>query len=262
MDGTAVVLIGGVGLVLLSVVTLVSTGSLLAMLVVLTLVAGFIAVMTKLGYIQIDINNGGVSLGFHEIAPPAPATSAQLSPGLSGDLSIKAPEIQKSEVFYVGGNDYAYDEAPAVCAAYGAELATYDQVNQAYSLGAEWCAYGWTQGGMALFPTQDATWQKLQQDAVAKTSCGRPGVNGGYFDPSTKFGVNCYGVKPKDTGTITYPTPLAGTDTATFNSMVAKFKSMIDRIPINPFNRNGWSAWNLSSHGVNAELPAGLTNKS
>ena len=27
--------------------------------------------------------------------------------------------------------------------------------------------------------------------------CGKPGINGGYFsDPTMKFGVNCYGVKP------------------------------------------------------------------
>jgi len=50
---------------------------------------------------------------------------------------------------------------------------------------------------MALFPTQQATWQALQTDPVNKTNCGRPGINGGYFDPQTKFGVNCYGVKPK-----------------------------------------------------------------
>ena len=28
--------------------------------------------------------------------------------------------------------------------------------------------------------------------------CGNPGINGGYFaNPDLKFGVNCYGIKPK-----------------------------------------------------------------
>ena len=28
--------------------------------------------------------------------------------------------------------------------------------------------------------------------------CGRPGINGGYIkNPNVKFGVNCYGIKPK-----------------------------------------------------------------
>ena len=37
-------------------------------------------------------------------------------------------------------------------------------------------------------------------DEDLKKSCGRPGLNGGYFDnPNLKFGVNCYGVKDSAT---------------------------------------------------------------
>uniref|UniRef100_A0A6C0CHT7 Link domain-containing protein n=1 Tax=viral metagenome TaxID=1070528 RepID=A0A6C0CHT7_9ZZZZ len=232
-------MIGGVALVLLTVVTFVSTGSFLASLVVLTLALGTIAVLTKLGFIQVDVSNGGLKVGFYELAvqPSSPPT------GISTASSVQPPEV-----FYVGGNDYTYDESAAVCAAYGADLATYDQVTQAYNMGAEWCAYGWTQGGMALYPTQPSTWATLQQDAVAKTSCGRPGVNGGYFDPATKFGVNCYGQKPVDNTNAKYPLPLPGTDKSAFDAMVQKFKSMTNTMPVNSFNRSGWSAWNLSSH--------------
>ena len=36
-------------------------------------------------------------------------------------------------------------------------------------------------------------------------NCGRPGVNGGYFDnPNIKFGVNCYGQKPDAERTKTF----------------------------------------------------------
>jgi hypothetical protein len=53
---------------------------------------------------------------------------------------------------------------------------------------------------MAFFPTQNATWSKLQKDPKTKNNCGRPGVNGGYIaNPYIKFGVNCYGKKPKPT---------------------------------------------------------------
>ena len=39
---------------------------------------------------------------------------------------------------------------------------------------------------------------KLQKMPKKKNNCGRPGVNGGYIDnPYIKFGVNCYGKKPK-----------------------------------------------------------------
>ena len=44
-----------------------------------------------------------------------------------------------NEVFNVSNNAYTYDEAKAVCSIYGAELATYDQIEQAYNNGAE-CA--------------------------------------------------------------------------------------------------------------------------
>ena len=237
MDQSTILLISAAGGILLIVATFVSTGSILAVFVVILILGLIIAALYSAGYITIAFDKGGgIDIGYHETAP-APSSSKKSHP--------KSLEI--SEVFYVGGNDYVYDEASAVCAAYGAQLATYDQIAESFAAGAEWCAYGWTQGGMALFPTQESTWENMQKDAVARTSCGRPGINGGYFDPSTKFGVNCYGVKPKDSGTK-YPLPLPGTDTGAFNKMVNKFKSMLKHMPVNPFNRSGWSEWNAKSH--------------
>ena len=50
---------------------------------------------------------------------------------------------------------------------------------------------------MILFPTQKTSWDKLQK-TDHKNDCGRPGVNGGYIEnPYMRFGVNCYGIKPK-----------------------------------------------------------------
>jgi hypothetical protein len=113
-------------------------------------------------------------------------------------------------VFNVSNNIYTFDEAQAVCKVFDAEVATYSQVEDAYNHGAEWCNYGWSEGQLALFPTQTATWEKLQkQDAdcpkqssgpSVKNNCGRPGVNGGYIaNPYVRFGVNCYGKKPEST---------------------------------------------------------------
>lgn len=113
--------------------------------------------------------------------------------------------LDDREVFNVSNNLYTYEDAKAVCKAMDAELATYDQVEKAYNNGAEWCNYGWSDGQMALFPTQKATWEKLQkldEGCVSEgekrgNNCGRPGVNGGYIaNPYVKFGVNCYGKKP------------------------------------------------------------------
>jgi len=106
--------------------------------------------------------------------------------------------LDQDEVFNVSNNKYTYEDAQAVCTSFGAKLATYDQIEAAYNNGAEWCNYGWSDGQMAYFPTQKDTWNELQKHPKKKNNCGRPGVNGGYIDnPYVKFGINCYGVKPK-----------------------------------------------------------------
>ena len=222
------------GLALLSVVIVVSTGSFTSLFVVLLLIGLLGFVLFRMGVFRIKETKGEIDFGFYESAP-APAPSIPITPH----------SLEQSEVFFVSGNDYTYDDAPSVCAAYGADLATYDQVNTAYEAGGEWCGYGWTQGGMALFPTQESTWNALQQesDQIKRTSCGRPGVNGGYFNPSNKFGVNCYGVKPGNKG-MKFPLPIAGTD----EKQVDKYKNMLSKMTVSAFNRLGWSEWNTKSH--------------
>jgi len=114
------------------------------------------------------------------------------------DMTEEVPiELEQKEVFNIANNKYTFDEAQAICKAYGADLASYDQIEQAYNKGAEWCNYGWSANQMAFFPTQKSTWDELQKSEKRKHACGRPGVNGGYMaNPNIRFGVNCYGVKP------------------------------------------------------------------
>lgn len=102
------------------------------------------------------------------------------------------------EVFNVSQNIFTYDEAPLVCKSLGAELATYDQLLDAYKTGANWCNYGWTQNQMAMYPTQEKFFDELQRGPEQhRNDCGKPGLNGGYFaDKNMKFGVNCYGMRP------------------------------------------------------------------
>ena len=244
-------------LVLLSVVTFVSTGSAVATVVVIVILIGFILLLGKLGILDIYFAGGTLHVDYHQLNAPragvtGPASLQGSSPApapSTPDQNVSAPKpVAKSEVFHVGGNEYTYQDAPAVCAAYDSELATYDQLSAALSLGAEWCAYGWSQGGMALYPTQQSTWIQLQSDPNSRTSCGRPGINGGYFDPNTKFGVNCYGPKPTDNTNSKYPLPLPGYDPTIFNQLVNKFKSQLNSMTVNAFNRDAWSGWNLSAH--------------
>jgi len=106
-------------------------------------------------------------------------------------------EEPKDEVFNISNNLFTFDDADKVCKSFDARLATYDEIEDAYTHGAEWSSYGWSKGQHAYFPTQKDTWNKLQTVKGHEHDLGRPGVNGGYFkNPNIRFGVNCFGVKP------------------------------------------------------------------
>jgi len=215
------------GVAVLAILVFMVSGSYAAVLIVMAFVVALGLVLQSFGFVNVKQSKGGLEIDFHENVP-APNEKRHTA-------------IHIKEVFHISGNNYNYEEAPAVCAAYGAELASQDQITEAFSLGAEWCGYGWSAGGMALYPTQESTWAALQGEAdeSRRTACGRPGVNGGYFDPKTKFGVNCYGVKPKNKGTK-LPIPLPGDD-GSFDKEVKKFKRLISSIVLSPFNRDVWS---------------------
>ena len=160
------------------------------------------------------------------------------------------PEIKfKKQVFNIPGNYYTYENAKAVCQAYDANLASYDQIEKAYGNGAEWCNYGWSDNQLALFPTQKKTYDRLQTIPGHENDCGRTGVNGGYIaNPKIKFGVNCYGYKPKITEEedelmkTSTPYPETAKDIA-FQKQVDFWKNKVDEILVSPFNNNSWSSF-------------------
>jgi hypothetical protein len=155
-------------------------------------------------------------------------------------------KMQK-QVFNIPGNYYTYDDAKAICDAYGARLASYNEMEEAYNKGAEWCVYGWSDNQMALFPTQKETWQKLQKIKGHEKDCGRPGVNGGYIDnPKTKYGVNCYGHKPPMTAEaakLMQQTPIypKNMNDIRHQERVDHWRSKITDILVAPFNHDAWS---------------------
>jgi len=218
----------GAFLVVLTLFVLFSTGSILAVLVVWATIALILTVLVYYGFLNVD-----------KLLGEAKAVKKEITPAIR---AVGAPLVG-SEVFHISDQQFTYDEAPAVCAAYGAEMATLEQIMESYAKGAEWCSYGWSAGGMALYPTQRETWELLQNevDPGKRTRCGRPGVNGGYFDPTSKFGVNCYGFKPA--GSFTPPAPVPGTDTGKFSDMVNRFKEMIKTMNVDPYSRSEWSKY-------------------
>ena len=170
------------------------------------------------------------------------------------EITMDVPEDEpvqelkiKKEVFNIPDNTYTYDDAKAVCAAYGADLANYDQIENAYKSGGEWCNYGWSDKQMALFPTQKETWDKLQKIKGHEHDCGRPGINGGFIDnKNIQFGVNCYGYKPLITAAETdrmqsapiFPQSMKDIE---HQKRVDYWKKRIPEIMLSPFSRSSWS---------------------
>jgi len=185
-------------------------------------------------------------------SPPARGPSSKSAVDISGGSIGKTPSAgpKRDEVFNIGNNLYTYDDAQAICKSFDARLATYDEIEESYEDGGEWCNYGWSADQMILFPTQKSTWKELQKDPKAKNNCGRPGINGGYMsNPYVKFGVNCYGKKPDpnklsksmfDEMNKPKPPPLPAQAPAP-DPAVEYWKSQQDTIRMNAFNKKEWS---------------------
>lgn len=173
---------------------------------------------------------------------------APMNQPANANATGKIPEIKLyKEVFNIPGNNYTYPQAQSICSAYDAKLATYDELEESYNIGAEWCNYGWSEGQMALFPTQKKTYNTLQTIKGHEHDCGRPGINGGYMaNPNVRYGVNCYGHKPKRTEIEkelmenTAPYPLTKEDML-MEKQVDYWKTQLSNIIVSPFNTNRWS---------------------
>ena len=170
-------------------------------------------------------------------------------PMTEADTSGNVVKNTKPEVFNIANNAYTYDDSQAICRAYDSRLATYDEIESAYTNGAEWCNYGWSADQMAFFPTQKKTWQDLQSSETHKNNCGRPGVNGGFFaNKNIKFGVNCFGIKPEskanDAKWVDVPFP----QTEEEKKMEEKIKYWKDNLDdenlqVSSFNKIQWSRY-------------------
>ena len=169
-------------------------------------------------------------------------------PGTGPSDIAPVPEIKiKEQVFHIPGNKYTYDNADALCKAYGSRLATYNEIEKAYKNGGEWCSYGWSDRQLALFPTQKDTWNYLQNVEGHENDCGRAGINGGFIaNPNVRFGANCYGYKPKITDEElekmqTEPLYPRTAKDIKEEKRIEFWRRRIPEILVAPFNKNVWS---------------------
>ena len=160
------------------------------------------------------------------------------------DISVNIPV---NEVYHIPGSVFSYHDAKAVCKSMDAELATRKQLANSQKNGANWCSYGWSDDQLALYPTSQSAFDKLQKKKGHEYDCGIPGVNGGYVaNPYLKFGANCYGIKPKqrdlDKEFIENRDEIPMTEREyIFNERVKYWKNRADNILVYPFNNNNWS---------------------
>lgn len=227
---------------LVSVPVIVTLGILIVLFIIIIMFRQQIATGFEMAWQKIK-----EFLGFSKpaVQPPPPEFIPEAQFFQQGAIEKVLPG--RKEVFNVAQNKYTYSDAEPLCKAFGAELATYDQVKDAWQKGADWCNYGWVKGQAAVFPTQESTFNNLQAGPEdQRMACGVPGVNGGYFDnPELRFGVNCYGSKPSeneaDARNIMAQNGDLTPQALQFDREVLKYKSEMGQIPVNPFKPGTWA---------------------
>ena len=152
--------------------------------------------------------------------------------------------LEQKQVFNVSDNVFNYDEARSVCEAYNGDLASLEQMVDAYKNGADWCNYGWSEGQLALYPTQEDSFVKLEKNPETRGQCGLPGVNGGYFEnKNLKFGANCYGNKPAPSKN---QQELLLNEQYLLNPLsreAQRYQARVDEFEVSPFSRKKWSKY-------------------
>lgn len=152
-------------------------------------------------------------------------------------------EIDGKQVFNISQNIFTYSDAKLVCRSFGAELATVEQLMEAYKRGANWCNMGWTGDQMGAYPIQKEFWESLSEEDINSEKCGTPGINAGYYkNTDFKFGANCYGIKPKPHNkeriNLNYINQYSESE-----KQIMKFKRNRNKYTIQPFNTDYWSEY-------------------
>ena len=141
--------------------------------------------------------------------------------------------LNEKEVFHISDQIYTYEEAKCKCSTYNGRLATEKEIVDAYNKGANWCSYGWTDGVKAFYPVQE---EFYDINVINNQYCGTPGINGGSFNENLKFGINCYGIKPK--GKVINPIQNIQNEENICDS--EKIRSTVND-KISSFNNSKWS---------------------
>lgn len=113
------------------------------------------------------------------------------------EKSKRQKQIEK-EVFLIYGS-FTYLEAKEICKLYKGTLATFEQLQDAFNNGANWCHWGWLNDETVAYPIQEEYWNNIEK--IHKGYCGpTAGINRiKNINLLQKFSINCFGIKPKQT---------------------------------------------------------------
>ena len=111
------------------------------------------------------------------------STVSSLSAVQKGKDYYYVGDPKESQVYHIYNNVYTYKEAGEECAKRASQLADPNQLQNAYSKGADWCSWGWANDGNAYLPNKN-------KDCNSEIGL----LNGKNIDPYLRMGTNCYGV--------------------------------------------------------------------
>lgn len=111
------------------------------------------------------------------------STVSSLSAVQKGKDYYYVGDPKESQVYHIYNNVYTYKEAGEECAKRASQLADPNQLQNAYSQGADWCSWGWANDGNAYLPNK-------KKDCNSEIGL----LNGKNIDPFLRMGTNCYGV--------------------------------------------------------------------
>lgn len=182
-----------------------------------------------------------MEIHYHKPRPLIDVSAVDVS---ATKISVSSCEPPPGEVFHIPHNRYTYEQAKETCAMFDARLATYDEIEDSYKNGANWCSYGWSSDQLALFPIQKSMYNELKKIPGHERDCGRVGVNGGYIkNDKAKFGVNCYGKKPyAGEDDLAYMNKFSFSKAFPDTELKNKEKEeKMNKLLIAPFNKEKWS---------------------
>ena len=195
--------------------------------------------------VDAKINEAMVKKEAPEVKKPMDVTPKEVKKAVVEEVKkavveeVKKPSQKNKEVYLVANHIFQREDSQKVCKAFfNADVATMKQLEEGYNNGANWCNYGWTAEGKALYP--------LQKSENNPRCFGERGMNGGTMENTSNImlGVMCYGEKPDENhmtvDKLFTDSSMAQNDLQILDAYRKRLN--LEGVKIAPFNSEKWNA--------------------